>query len=572
MKKKYLSILLATFMTISLLTTSTFKVFANTYDNTTINSNLGATSKPDHLSLTWSSDPTTTMTITWRTNISVTMGQVQYMPLSSPSFIPTNILNVIPKLFKTSETDTHSGSMNLFTTTLTGLKPGTKYLYRVGNEKDGWSEVHSLTTETTEAKSTNAFKFLVFGDSQSGNAAVPDYNQWHDTVQNAFAKNSDAKFFINMGDLVEKGQDYVHWNNWFSASKGVIDTIPDMVVQGNHETYNANDWNSTKPIYYTNQFNVYNNGPVGLKGQVYSYNYGGCHFVVLDSQGEEESENSTGKIDVTKEKAMFDSEATWLKQDLAANKDSKFTMVFFHKTPYYNKASRANVLLKEELTPIFDKYHVDVVFNGHDHGISRTYPMYNDEMMQSPTEGTVYYVTGRSGAKYYSDLTSKVWDAKFYDPQDEPNYITVELKGSQLTINANKQDGTLIDSYVIDKSNPKNNTSNQELLPATYNVGNNQAIGDDPRLVIYGTSVTLGSSKAAIIDGRAYADINTIAFSMGGLYNAASKTLSFAATTKYVLTGAMLSKDGKLVSIDALNTFGFSNHYDKKFNMVFIEK
>lgn len=31
------------------------------------------------------------------------------------------------------------------------------------------------------------------------------------------------------------------------------------------------------------------NGPDGLKGQVYSYDYGDVHFVVLDSQEDEEA-------------------------------------------------------------------------------------------------------------------------------------------------------------------------------------------------------------------------------------------------------------------------------------------
>ncbi len=103
-------------------------------------------------------------------------------------------------------------------------------------------------------------------------------------------------------------------------------------------------------------------------------------------------------------------QAAWLDSDLSANKQP-WTIVSFHKTPYYNKASRANVSLKNIISPIIEKHHVDVVLNGHDHGVSRTFPINNGKYYTDYSKGTVYYVTGRSGAKYYGDLSSKVWDA-----------------------------------------------------------------------------------------------------------------------------------------------------------------
>ena len=65
------------------------------------------------------------------------------------------------------------------------------------------------------------------------------------------------------------------------------------------------------------------NGPEGLKGQVYSYDYGPVHFVVLDSQEEEQKKHG----DILK------IQQTWLEADLAASK-AKWKIVFFHKPPY----------------------------------------------------------------------------------------------------------------------------------------------------------------------------------------------------------------------------------------------
>lgn len=109
---------------------------------------------------------------------------------------------------------------------------------------------------------------------------------WHLTVQNVSKANPDASFFVNVGDSVEVGQSNAHWNNWFAADKGIIDSIAYMPVEGNHKTYDINN-NRTVPTLYEGQFNVPHNDPYN-SSQIYSYDYGNAHFVVLDSQFLEE--------------------------------------------------------------------------------------------------------------------------------------------------------------------------------------------------------------------------------------------------------------------------------------------
>ena len=547
-------------------------ISASAYDGTHINADLNASRKPDHITLTWLEDPATTMTITWRTDASVKSCSVEYVSLESDSDKMSMISTLHPTVFSTSSTDTISGKMHIFSTTLTGLKPGAKYIYKIGNDKNEWTNFHVFATESNDEKSSNRFKFLLFGDSQSGKEEVPSYDNWHTTAQNAFRANKDAKFFINVGDLVETGQYYQHWNNWFKAVDGVIDTLPALVVEGNHETYNGTNGKHTRPEYFVNQFNLFRNGPDRLKGQVYSYEYGKCHFAVLDSQAQEESEDREGKADPVKEEAFLKEQAAWLDKDLAAHKNAAFTFVLFHKTPYYNKGNRTNTLIKNVFCPVFDKYHVDVVFNGHDHATSRTYPIYRDELMQNPSEGTVYYVTGRSGEKYYPDLTKKVWDAAFFDPQDQPDYQTVELDGRKLTIKCFKQDGTLVDTYVIDKDHPEINTSAGELLPPKFHTAkDNPVIGADLKLVVYGNYAAGSSSKAEEISGKIYVDILSIASASEGSYDAVAKTLTIK-EKKIQFKDDMLDSKGSMVSIDALAGLGFSCRYDVKFAMVFVEK
>jgi hypothetical protein len=392
-------------------------------------SKTGATAIPDHIALTWTGDAAATMTITWRTDSTVTSGVVQFQKGSK--------LSEKAKQAKAESRDfiTDLGETRLFTATLVDLSPNAEYSYRVG-DGEHWSD---RGTFSTAKRKTRGFKFLIFGDSQAPISGDEPYGMWRKTVQNAFAANPDAKFIVNTGDLVDWGQSGAHWNAWFAAAKGVIDRIPEMPVSGNHEHFGSKD--ESRPQYWAAQWSLPQNGPEGLKSQVYSYDYGPVHFVVLDSQQEEQKKHG----DILK------IQQTWLEADLAASK-AKWTIVFFHKPPYESYPKRSNPEIKAAFCPILEKHGVDLVFNAHDHAIARTYPIRNGAMMQKPSQGVIYYISGQSGGKTYKAVKKMDWNTFFYHPVDQPNYFVVEVKDKKLTVNTIKQDGTIIDVFYIDKA------------------------------------------------------------------------------------------------------------------------
>ena len=120
-------------------------------------------SQPDHITLTWLQNPQTTQTITWRTDSSVTGGQVR---LSPASVRQTALYQLIQATTKPLQVNT--GEMNLHSSTLTGLKPGSSYSYQVGDGSN-WSEIYQFRTAPLPA---GPFKFLIMGDSQSINYDV----------------------------------------------------------------------------------------------------------------------------------------------------------------------------------------------------------------------------------------------------------------------------------------------------------------------------------------------------------------------------------------------------------------
>jgi hypothetical protein len=392
--------------------------------------NGNAVKSPDHITLTWTGDSATTMTVTWRTDAAVESGFVQYQEGTR--------ISAEAQQAKAAARDfiTDIGTSRLFTSTLVNLSPNTRFSYRVG-DGDHWSDTHSFLTADPE---TNAFKFLIFGDSQAPVRGDAPYETWRNTVQNAYRANPDAKFMINVGDLVDFGQQEAHWNAWFGAAEGVIDRIPEMPVTGNHECYGSHD--TRKPEFWRAQFVLPQNGPEGLKGQVYSFDYGPVHFAMLDSQQEEQKEYGD----------ILEVQKTWLEADLAASK-AAWKLVFFHKPPYGVMARRPNDDIKAAFCPILEKYHADLVFNGHDHAIARTYAINNGVFMEKPSQGTVYYMVGQSGGKTYKIVDKQVYNSFFYNPLDQPNYVVAEVKGEKITLKVLMQDGTLLDTFFIDKAN-----------------------------------------------------------------------------------------------------------------------
>lgn len=84
----------------------------------------------------------------------------------------------------------------LYTVRLTNLTKGADYEYRT-RTGDTVSEWYPLKTD--DGKS---FKAVVVSDSQSS-----DYADWEKLFKSAMARNKDADFFVDLGDMVDNGED-----------------------------------------------------------------------------------------------------------------------------------------------------------------------------------------------------------------------------------------------------------------------------------------------------------------------------------------------------------------------------
>ncbi|WP_337537972.1 metallophosphoesterase family protein, partial [Megasphaera sp.] len=316
----------------------------------------------------------------------------------------------------------------IHTAAVSDLKPGTAYEYRVGagDKRSDWQSFHTAQGHD--------FKALIFPDSQSS-----DYSVWAATAQPAWQRNQDAQFFINMGDLVDNGQDHYQWNAWFDVVGDMIARIPVVPLLGNHETYDK-DWKVRMPEAYLHLFSLPRIDREKYQNQFYSFDYGDVHFVVLNTQSQELADF---------EPSLDEDEVAWFKEDMAKT-TKKWKIVLMHKDPLqYGFANRPQP--REEgfspegrlWMPLFDQYGVDAVLSAHLHTYRDRGHIRN---FQRDESGPLYLITGVAGNVQYPGLWKQHSLDKYVAPQPETdNYMTLEATDDSLTFRSFLPDGQLLE-------------------------------------------------------------------------------------------------------------------------------
>jgi len=304
---------------------------------------------------------------------------------------------------------------------VTGLSPNTKYYYQT--ETIGFFQSEIDYFFTSKENSMNHFSFLHYGDC--------GYNN---TIQNDIAdlmEKEDTDFGIVAGD-VDQGNGDNYDKVFFGVYKDLLKNSCHFTCIGNHDTY-VDDAKT-----YLDDFYLPNNNPQNSE-RYYSYTWGNAKFICLDSN-----------IPYTEGTDQYN----WLLEQLKCN-DKQWLFTFFHHPPWTNAWSadynlpffeyfryKGNEDMRSSLVPLFEKYEVDFVLNGHSHCYQR------GEM-----NGVKYIISGGAGSskldkKRHSE--SPNIDTEIYTNQ----YVRFDVKGDTVTYIAIDREGDIIDSVETIKTNP----------------------------------------------------------------------------------------------------------------------
>lgn len=377
---------------------------------------------PDHIILNVTEDLTSTVAVNWRTDETQPTSKIQLATENSSA----NIGHDCKEFIALSEPLHYKGKSHYYHSfTLDGLAEGVMYVYRVG-EGDKWSEW--INFKTINSKSPT-FKFLYFGDVQTNIKSL-----WSRVARQAVKTMPDAQVVLYAGDIVNRGNNLDEWEDWFTATANMHQSIPILAAAGNHDHGDDDAGNYGISAYWNKQFNLPLNGIDGLKETSYYIDINDVKFVVVNTELLEEYES------------IKQNQLKWLQAILSAN-TQKWTILVMHHPIYSTKKNRDNKELRELIKPLIDRYNVDLVLQGHDH----TYARGKDKIpMEDNKISNATYVVTVSGPKL-SEVLRADWMDKSYSFKQL--FHAVEITDNELTFSAYKSSGELADKFVISKSN-----------------------------------------------------------------------------------------------------------------------
>ena len=310
---------------------------------------------------------TTTATIEWWTNVSGD-STVQYgttVALGSTVNVPTAGSCEVGS----------AGTCHIVP--LTGLSPGTRYFYQLITNgvivQAASSSIYFTTLK--DPTDTNDLFFTMVGDFGAGSGSEQQVANLQDAA--------DPPLLITVGDNAYQFGSQSDWDsNVLPQYRNLLRRATCFPILGNHDVNQTpSNWSTSAEI---KMFLLPRNGTQAER--YYSFDSGDAHFTMLDANIPTDS-----------------TQRAWLDNDLATT-TRKWKFVFLHQTPYscasglFSIGSDLNV--RNTWGPLFEKYGVDIVFDGHDHIYERS--NYVDDFLANGASGsdglgTYYVMTGGGG-------------------------------------------------------------------------------------------------------------------------------------------------------------------------------
>ena len=400
-----------------------------------------ATVQPERIVLNLTANPAHEMAVTWRTASGVG-GQVEFAAApDGPDFIARAVR-------VTATTDNATLAVResaefraaYHSAVLTGLKPATVYVYRVGSGQN-WSEWLQFRTA---AETPEPFTFLYMGDMQ--NNVLSEASR---TLRMGFRKAGDAAFVIHAGDLINRHDSDNEWGEWFASGGFLYGQTPQMPTPGNHEYGRGPILNPQ----WRRQFTLPETGPAGverLKETAWTVDYQGMRLISIDAPLFHGDEAMRGEM------------VRWLDGLLAEN-PNRWTVLFLHFPLFSIDPDRDNARVRDALKPLIDKYGVDLVLQAHDHGYARGAigegVMGNAGPGHRSDHGSTYVVSV-AGPKMYP-MAELTWAER--TAERTQTFQTLDVSQDAILYRAFTATGRLLDGFRLSKG--QDGVPRQEPLP-----------------------------------------------------------------------------------------------------------
>jgi len=349
------------------------------------------------------------------------------------------------------------------------LKPNKKYFYTIGSvEKLEKQSEHQFIKTVPSKGSTKPIRIWALGDFGAG---TENQKAVKDALLN-YVGNRKPDVWIWLGDnAYNNGKDEEYQKNVFDIYQtDFLQNTTCYPSPGNHDYAGKHD--SSLPPYFS-IFTLPSKGeaggfPSGTES-FYSVDYGNVHLISLNT--EELHADGTSLYDGK------GAQAEWLIKDLQANK-LPWVIAYFHKPPYTKGSHDSDseedlIMMRQNVTPIFERYKVDVVIAGHSHVYERTYAMkgHTDlnktfdpqkHIVENKTDkdkyvvdkngqGVIYVVCG-SGGKVGGEKKEYPLNSSIYSNNKEGGSMLFDVKDNFLEAKWIASNGKVLDQFSIKKT------------------------------------------------------------------------------------------------------------------------
>ncbi|MEQ8222471.1 MAG: metallophosphoesterase [Candidatus Eremiobacterota bacterium] len=305
------------------------------------------------------------------------------------------------------------------------VKSRTYYRVTIFEATGGKAHKYEGFFMTPPVDSSTSLTFYAYGDTRDNPSLHNNILQWimKDTKANNLTDDRQT-FLLHAGDFVHRGLNEQYWDidyfqlNSNQATSELLKTIPVIACVGNHECYELGSGFHYDPALYRKYwpYEFYKTSKF-----YYSFDYGPGHFISLDVYTSPYDPNSD--------------QYKWLEEEL--KKSSKpWTIVLFHDPPYDagegaepevtsgdGYASKKDI--RTYLCPLFEKYGIKIVLNGHQHYYSRSeVPLSTD-----PSKKITYLVLGGGGAPLVKPDPNAAY---VVIAKEDYHFARIEITGNQL--------------------------------------------------------------------------------------------------------------------------------------------
>jgi len=317
-----------------------------------------------------------------------------------------------------------SKTANISELRLDGLKPFTRYFYRVTcTDADGNLARSELLSFQTAPGPELSWAFGILGDTQRN----PDITRR--CAEGIYALRPN--FMLHLGDVVDDGHAKQQWvSDLFEPCARLFGRVPSFPVIGNHEK-NAH--------WYYDYFSL------PAPEYYYTFMFGNAQFFMIDS-----NKNCGPDSEQYRwlEKVLAESKATW---KFTAHHHPCFTSdeddYGDHLKGRPNRQVTWGDTNVRRLVPLYEKHGVDIAFAGHIHSYERTWPIL--QMTINQAKGVRYIVSGGGGGSLERAAPQRAWFSLHVARGHHYCFATVHDR--TIEFKAYDTEGRLFDTFAFTK-------------------------------------------------------------------------------------------------------------------------